>query len=354
MPGFLKNGLCFEKPEMLSDITPWHEHVPFAFTLVDLLRPSVLVELGVLKGDSYCAFCQAVDRLGLDAKCYAVDTWEGDKQTGKYPQQVYEELEAYNNSKYGRFSTLIRSTFDEARSEFKDGSIDLLHIDGYHAYGAVKHDFESWLPKMSKRGVVLFHDTNCRLRGFGVRRLWGEIKRKYPSFEFRHGYGLGVLLVGEKIPRSMGEFLALFKEEPQAIERLFSHLGKSLEKDLLAESALGYHERAEKARRLEEELEEAGVRDRARIKRLELELSDANAKLDDVHRSTAWKAVKHFRGVMSAAIPPASRRKRVFDLGKRSAAAILRRAPVPRLESHAGKEAVASAKARTFAKSRRG
>ncbi len=40
----------------------WHEHIPFAFFAVAALRPATIVELGTWKGDSYCAFCQAVPR----------------------------------------------------------------------------------------------------------------------------------------------------------------------------------------------------------------------------------------------------------------------------------------------------
>jgi hypothetical protein len=38
----------------------WASHVPFGMLLVDLLRPSSVVELGTQNGVSCCAFCQAV------------------------------------------------------------------------------------------------------------------------------------------------------------------------------------------------------------------------------------------------------------------------------------------------------
>src|SRR5262249_50760931 len=82
--------------------------------------------------------------------------------------------------------------FDEALPTFADGTVGLLHIDGYHTYDAVKHDFEAWRPKLTADGVVVLHDTNVRDPGFGVRRFWGEIKEHYRCFEFQHGQGLGV------------------------------------------------------------------------------------------------------------------------------------------------------------------
>ena len=111
-------------------------------------------------------------------------------------------------SHYASFSHLIRSTFDEALSNFGAGSIDLLHIDGRHSYEHVRHDFETWQPKLSRLAVVLFHDTNVHLEGFGVAQFWSEIRGNYPSFEFLHGHGLGVIGFGSSLPKELDAFFS--------------------------------------------------------------------------------------------------------------------------------------------------
>jgi len=188
----------------------------------------MIVELGTHFGMSYGAFCQAVKELGLDTHCYAVDTWEGDSHSGLYGPEVLAGLRAHNAFFYESFSRLIQSTFDQALEHFGDGTIDLLHIDGYHAYEAVKHDFESWLPKMSATGVVLLHDINVRERDFGVRRVWDEIKSRYQHFEFIHGHGLGVLAVGRVSSPEFQELLSATDDQMVTIRDFFFHLGSRL------------------------------------------------------------------------------------------------------------------------------
>ena len=164
------------------------------------------------------------------------------------------ELSAYNE-RYSAFSRLIRSTFDEALPHFEDSSIDLLHIDGRHFYDDVKHEFESWLPKLSRRGVVLFHDTNVRERGFGVFKLWAEIKDRYPSFEFIHGHGLGVAGIGKDQTAEMQELFATSADpvSVQAVLLAYETLGTrvSLLDELNREKEA--HRREQEAHRREQE-----------------------------------------------------------------------------------------------------
>lgn len=222
--------IVFATVKWLSSVSAWLEHTPFAMLLIDLTRPKVVVELGSHAGVSYCAFCQAVEQLALPTRCFAIDTWEGDAHTREYPEHILQNLRSYHDPLYASFSTLTQKTFDEALSDFADGSIDLLHIDGLHTYEAVKHDFESWLPKMSDAGVILFHDSNERKGDFGVYRLWEEISPRYPSYEFKHGHGLGILAVGKSVPAPLLEFIADANKRPEVFTRAFSAIGS---RDLL-------------------------------------------------------------------------------------------------------------------------
>lgn len=172
----------------------WWEHVPIAHWLIEILQPQVVVELGTHYGVSFFAFCEAAKVLSPKSFIYAVDTWEGDPQAGFYGDHVYSKVSSHQHKHHPQQSRLIRSTFDAAACHFADKSIDVIHVDGLHTYEAVKHDFDTWLPKLKEGGTLIFHDWNVRERDFGVWKLWQEIKSSedFQCFEIPNGHGLAL------------------------------------------------------------------------------------------------------------------------------------------------------------------
>jgi hypothetical protein len=225
----------------------WVEHAPFAFWICEALRPRHFVELGTHYGYSYFAFCQAINRLGLGTSAYAIDTWKGDEHAGFYDESVFRSVETWNKEKYAAFSSLIRSTFDDALDYFADGSVDLLHIDGRHFYNDVMHDFTLWRPKLTEDAVVLFHDTNVREREFGVWKFFEKVAAQYPSFQFFHGYGLGVLILGDRVPAPLALLIEASREIARQIRAAYAALGGAL----TVRAALGERHREIEAQKTE-------------------------------------------------------------------------------------------------------
>ena len=302
-------------------ISAWYGHVPFAHWIVGALRPDTLVELGTHNGVSYSAFCEAVVHNGLETRCYAVDTWQGDEQAGHFGEEVYSDWRRFHDQRYSAFSDLLRCTFDEALPHLTKGSVDLLHIDGLHTYEAVRHDFEGWRLKLSERAIVLFHDTNERQGNFGVWRLWEELREQFPFFEFLHGHGLGLLAVGRLVSPQVAALCSL-KEAAKVhvIRQRFSLLGERCQ--LLAERALQQKtedaERQTRIQALEDERAlqqktEAGMQ--TRIQALESEVAERDARIASLERRIATEAQLRARAAQRSANARSDARKALNRAG---------------------------------------
>jgi hypothetical protein len=266
LPG-ARSGLELTYPARAVEPSAWLGHTPFAFWLIEVLRPRLVVEVGVDTGNAYCAFLEAVHALGLDTRCFGMDEWKGDEHAEHGGDDAYQELRDYHDPRYGSFSTLLRSSADDALHSFAEGSIDLLHIDGCHSYEVVSDTFKAWLPKASSRAIVLFHNTNVRDRGFGVWRFWNELASSHPQFEFLHSDGLGVAYVGsEPLAGALSELFTTGSGTQDSIHRYFARLGVSVvdrfEKQTVAASALSKAkpEAEPKVNELEVELQGAALR----------------------------------------------------------------------------------------------
>lgn len=212
------------KPNFLANPHGWIPHIPFAFYLVECLKPAVIVELGTYSSNSYFAFCQAVRDLQLQSRCVAVDTWQGDMHVGKYGKEVYERVRKINEHEFSAFSKLMQMSFDDALPHFSDNSIDLLHIDGTHTYEAVQHDFHTWLPKVKRGGVILLHDTKVRRKGFGVWKFLKEIKTQHLILEFPFSEGLAVVCKDDHTHPEILDFIGRAKQDPTLVT-FFEALG---------------------------------------------------------------------------------------------------------------------------------
>ncbi len=233
----------------------WCMHLPFAYDLMRELAPKVFVELGVKQGESYFCFCQSAAENKINVRCFGVDSWRGDIQTGDLDPQIQQEVAEYN-WQYSSFSEFKAMLFEEALEDFPDASIDLLHIDGTHTYDDVKADFESWLPKLSPNGIILLHDVILRDRGFGVWKLWEEIAREDNSFLFEFGYGLGVWKkqpVGSSDSFFVRRLLGANEIEGRTISEYYANAASAL---ALWQSVEGQSGAGDQVARLKAEIEE--------------------------------------------------------------------------------------------------
>src|SRR5690606_546225 len=103
----------FWRPDYLV-ASDWLEHLPVAFWLVEALQPRVLVEVAVPGSPSYFAFCQAVERLALDTRCFTVLPPAAGEGAPAADPAAIDAFHDHNDARYAGFSRLLDGDFDEA------------------------------------------------------------------------------------------------------------------------------------------------------------------------------------------------------------------------------------------------
>lgn len=289
-------------------VSAWQTHAPFAAWLIDVLRPSEIVELGTHYGFSCFTFAEAAARLGLTARINAVDSWQGDEHAGFYGDEVYESVQRVVTRDYPKSVRLLRGWFSDARPLFEDRTVALLHIDGRHGYEDVTADFAQWRDTVRDGGIVLFHDIAEHERGFGVWRLWEELATTERTFAFEHGHGLGVVAIGEPPVGPLHDLFAADEVTADLIRADFARLGA-----VVAESSRLHSLPAEleqvraqvlaRDREVAELMEAVADRDRridenaVRIQDCDRRLAAVNGRLADVEASTSWRVTAPMRSV---------------------------------------------------------
>jgi predicted O-methyltransferase YrrM len=157
--------------------------------LVQRIRPSKILEIGVFKGRSAKLMIEAAKKAGVKKiEYYGFDTFEGPPKDEPNPKTEVSNLRAAvkilssMNIKFHLFKGNTRKTLPQNISKLP--KMDLVYIDGGHSYKTVKSDWENIKKLMHERTVVIFDDYNID----GVARAVNEIT----------GYDVKILLLGIK------------------------------------------------------------------------------------------------------------------------------------------------------------
>lgn len=110
-------------------------------------------EIGVRRG----RFSKYLCKCNPDLELFLVDPWSA--YSAKYNEERQEKIyqEMLQNTK-GLNVKVIRKTSIDALSDFEDGSLDFVFIDGDHTFDYVAPDLIYWSKKVRQGGIVALHD----------------------------------------------------------------------------------------------------------------------------------------------------------------------------------------------------
>jgi len=136
-----------------------------------------MVEIGSFKGKSACCFLRGT-MDGSGQKVISIDKMQRYNEYDMEYTSILAEFKK-NIKECDRLglSTLIMEDSNTAHVRIKDDSIYLLFIDGGHEGVQPKNDYENYLPKVVKDGIVLFHDSTNPSEFVDVYNLIAAVKK---------------------------------------------------------------------------------------------------------------------------------------------------------------------------------
>ncbi|HEU5346534.1 MAG TPA: glycosyltransferase [Ktedonobacterales bacterium] len=297
--------------------------------LVDLLRPSVVVEVGTRGSVADSAISRAAQSSGSACQYVALNPW---------PQDA-DDADDVEGAQGGQGDAEASGAADEkvadlaaALAQFADGSIDLLCLAGSCPFRAV-HDFERLEPKLSDQGVVVLPDLAERRNELvdivdmvGAKRLWEALADQYPQhllLPSGDGLEMGIVVVGSQgVPARAQPLFALTDADREAFARLAARLG----------AGIADHE---EARRLRAEVADLTMaRQEMERERVKLARDQAAALNMETARATALEVGLAGAQAYTAALE-SSRVVRLTKLARASGMVLRHKGPVA-LSRHVG------------------
>lgn len=180
-----------------EDLQGWNGTAPIFRSLIEEVRPKIIVEVGTWKGQSAITMAKAIQELKLPSLIYCIDTWLGAlefwtslKDTPErdlllkngYPQIYYQFLSNVVHQGMQDLITPIVGTSSMGLSYLKYFNItpQLIYIDASHEEEDVYYDVKHYFEHLESGGII-FGDDFKAWPGvkLAVNRFTQEYKIEY-------------------------------------------------------------------------------------------------------------------------------------------------------------------------------
>lgn len=180
------------------DTQGWNSGHDYLTSTIDLICPSLIVEIGVWKGGSVITMARKLASEGRDSAILAVDTWLGSWQHWEQPERLRDLrfLHGYPHLYYTFLSNIINQNLQDfvvplpadSSSAFhiitrKKIAPDMVHIDAGHDYESVMGDLAKWYTALSPGGFIVCDDYDPS------GRVWPSVARAVDDFLSRTPHG---------------------------------------------------------------------------------------------------------------------------------------------------------------------
>lgn len=202
-------------------------HVPYLFWLMEVVRPTTVLQIGLDDGLAYMTLCQAVERTGLKTSVLGVPNFDDAQAEARLP----EPFHARHEIEYSDFSSLTQQDLASISEGYPHG-LDMLvlntYLDPLMVHGLAEHI----VPLLTDKGVILIcHPQECRNDARAFYSHVSLANRKCVCGKRSPGRGeLDVVLYGQRQPErllSLGDEVA-DNSVRMVARQVFGRLGQGL------------------------------------------------------------------------------------------------------------------------------
>lgn len=223
----LSSRALFWQPRFVVGSDALHA-LPYLFWLVETLRPSRAVQIGIGDGVGYFGLCQAVDKLGLDTACIGLDWPARDKSA---PAAIAD----HQASHYADISRILAEDPASAHRHIR-GDVDLLILNTPLTPALIETLRSHWQPLLSDRAVLVVPGAELDSSDAQVRAFLAGFVTGCPVVELDIEGPILTVLLGKDQPDRLTRLAGLEMGRAGYAEarQVFSRLGTGLRQEQLA------------------------------------------------------------------------------------------------------------------------